>query len=189
MGIEPGDLYFFLPRIFSVFGDTSGREMLELGNQQNRFGDRCAGKNFFRTLCFNHTMVDINGEDGSINKDLREPEQWTEWKERFDVVTNFGTTEHVEPNDKQWEAWKIIHDVTKPGGLMCHAIPMDTPKWAGHCSVYYSEGFFTSLAQACGYHHGGYTQVREHNVCVLQKVKSADFPVDRETILKWCILK
>ena len=86
MGIDPKDLYFFLPRILEVLGDCDGKEMLELGNQQNRFGDRAAGKTFFgRTLGFNHTMVDINAQDGAIPMDLREPEQWAHWKERFDV--------------------------------------------------------------------------------------------------------
>jgi SAM-dependent methyltransferase len=38
----------------------------------------------------------------------------------FDVVTNFGTTEHVF---NVGEAFKTIHELTRPGGVSLHAIP------------------------------------------------------------------
>lgn len=38
----------------------------------------------------------------------------------FDVVTNFGTTEHVF---NIGEAFRSIHELTRPGGLNLHAVP------------------------------------------------------------------
>ena len=42
---------------------------------------------------------------------------------KFDLVTNYGTTEHVL---NQMLAMRSIHDLVKPGGLIHHDLP-----WAG----------------------------------------------------------
>ena len=38
----------------------------------------------------------------------------------FDLVVNFGTTEHIV---NQFNAFKVIHEATKPGGYMFHQVP------------------------------------------------------------------
>jgi len=48
----------------------------------------------------------------------------------FDVVLNFGTTEHVI---NQLNAFRIIHDAVKVGGVIVHQLP---------CSGYIDHGYF-----------------------------------------------
>lgn len=48
----------------------------------------------------------------------------------YDIVLNFGTTEHVLG---QYNAFKVIHDAVRPGGLIFHELPM-----TGHLN----HGFF-----------------------------------------------
>lgn len=77
-----------------------------------------------------------------LNTDVL-PEQH---RNRYDLVLNFGTTEHVLG---QYNAFKIIHEATAVGGVICHDLPM-----AGHLD----HGFFNynpmlliALAEANGY--------------------------------------
>jgi len=65
-------------------------------------------------------MWDQNGKDGAVACDLREPIQarWTGWG---DVVCNFGTSEHVDANQRQ--VFETIHDVCRLGGQMLHSVP------------------------------------------------------------------
>lgn len=69
-----------------------------------------------------------------------------EFLNRFHMITNFGTTEHI-PN--QLNAMKAIHDFTAPEGRMFHSVP-----WAGyynHGLINYHPIFFLFLANANGY--------------------------------------
>ena len=49
----------------------------------------------------------------------------------FDVVTNFGTTEHVF---NIGQAFKTVHELTKPGGISLHCVP---------CFAFVNHGFYT----------------------------------------------
>lgn len=64
----------------------------------------------------------------------------------FDVVLNFGTTEHVF---NQYNCFKVIHDAARIGGYMFHQLPcsgyMDHGYWV------YSPRVFADLAEANGY--------------------------------------
>ena len=42
------------------------------------------------------------------------------FSDRFDVVTNLGTAEHVF---NQYQVFKSAHEKTNPGGIMIHALP------------------------------------------------------------------
>lgn len=66
--------------------------------------------------------------------------------EAFDVVLNFGTTEHIF---NQFNSFKMIHDTTKPGGFMFHQVP--ALGYIDHGYFMYSPRTFTELAQVNGY--------------------------------------
>ena len=70
---------------------------------------------------------DILGCQNSKIVDLREPIDEA-YHNAFDVVTDFGTTEHVDGN--YYQARKNIHDACKVGGIMIHENPM-TGHWIG----------------------------------------------------------
>ncbi len=64
----------------------------------------------------------------------------------FDLVVNFGTTEHLM---NQFNAFKVMHEATKPGGYMFHQVP--STGWINHGYFCYNALMFEELAQANGY--------------------------------------
>lgn len=62
-----------------------------------------------------------------------------------DMVTNFGTTEHVI---NQQNSFQIIHDMTRVWGVMIHVVPIAR---YNHGFFNYNPGFFTSLARYNNY--------------------------------------
>jgi len=118
------------------------RTMIELGNKKNKNG---IFKKYFESIGIKHLSIDWNGKDGALKLDLNT----RLWDVLFpaDVVTNFGTSEHVEDQDSVFEN---IHHLSKK--WMVHAVPFEG-NWEGHgvkqdgkqC-VRYSERFFTDLA-------------------------------------------
>lgn len=65
---------------------------------------------------------------------------------RYDVVLNFGTTEHVL---NQFNSFRIIHDAARPGALTWHQLP--SAGHVDHCYFSYHPRFFFDLAGYNGY--------------------------------------
>ncbi len=65
---------------------------------------------------------------------------------KFDIVTNFGTSEHVLD---QRRAFETVHDFTKPGGIIYHDVPMGGYFYHGYFA--YTPLFFNHLAAANNY--------------------------------------
>jgi hypothetical protein len=136
-----------------------GSSIIELGNQT--FTNECISywnedlkgyvnttpvKNFCEKNGFFHVSIDITGFDNSLPYDLNSPTIPIDSK--FDIVTNFGTTEHIEPN--QYEPFLHIHNLCNMGGLMIHEVPV-VGHWNGHCKFYYDENFFQYLSKINNY--------------------------------------
>lgn len=67
-------------------------------------------------------------------------------RETFDVVLNFGTTEHVF---NQLNAFHVMHDAVRPGGYLFHQLPMTG--WFDHGYFNYNPRLFAELAEANAY--------------------------------------
>jgi hypothetical protein len=65
----------------------------------------------------------------------------------FDVVTNYGTIEHV---NNQFQVFKNMHDMTRNMGIMIHTLP-PPGNWPNHGRYYYPEEFVSQLAASCNY--------------------------------------
>lgn len=65
---------------------------------------------------------------------------------RFDLVLNFGTTEHVF---NQFNAFEVIHDAVAPGGVVWHQLP--SAGHVGHCYFTYHPRLFLDMARTNGY--------------------------------------
>ena len=103
-------------------------------------------RQFWEWLGFEYASIDINGSPNSIPLDLNY-DVLPDWARRkFDVVTNFGTTEHVA---NQFNAFKIIHDLTAPGGIMIHSVPAQG--WVNHGFLKYDPKWFWMLARSNNY--------------------------------------
>jgi SAM-dependent methyltransferase len=103
-------------------------------------------KLFWEWVGYDYACVDIDDSPGAIRLDLNFDSVPESLKGKFDVVTNFGTTEHVA---NQLNAFKIIHDLVKPGGLMIHELPAQG--FTNHGLVNYNPKFFWLLARSNGY--------------------------------------
>jgi hypothetical protein len=171
-----------------------GRKMLELGNQRilhsfwgKDYNAQIAaqtGKEYYEDRGFLHYSIDMNGEDGSLPLDLSRPLPTDAELGRFDVITNAGTTEHVEPLSGQYECFKTIHDLCAPGGLMIHVVPgvedlRSRGYWRYHCNNYYSSEFFRELARANGYRIHRLEEVESLLAVCIEKCLDEDFSKDR----------
>ena len=103
-------------------------------------------REFWTWLGLDYASIDIDGSPGSIPLDLNHDEVPAELVGRYDIVTNFGTTEHVA---NQLQSFKIIHDLAAAGAVMLHVLPAGgTPN---HGLVSYNPKFFWMLGRSNGY--------------------------------------
>ena len=124
--------------------DYVGLTWCELGNQ--KCGTESAKSIYLDRGVAQHISIDLNAKDGAIPLDLDDPIPFV-FLDQFDVVTNYGTIEHV---NRQYQVFKNTHDMCKRNGLMLHVFPR-AGHWPGHGRYYYTEEFAKSLAEACGY--------------------------------------
>jgi hypothetical protein len=64
----------------------------------------------------------------------------------YDVVLNFGTTEHIF---NQWNCFEVMHDATKVGGVIYHQLPASG--YLDHGYYCYTPLFFREMAEANAY--------------------------------------
>ena len=95
---------------------------------------------------FEYRALDIFSDDKVLLFDLNLHDLPADLTGAFDLVTNFGTTEHVFD---QVRAFRVIHDATKSGGVMYHDVPMGG--YFHHGYFNYTPLFFRHLAMANDY--------------------------------------
>jgi hypothetical protein len=67
-------------------------------------------------------------------------------RSRYDVVLNFGTTEHIF---NQWNCFEVMHDALKVDGVVYHQLPASG--YLDHGYYCYTPLFFREIAQANAY--------------------------------------
>jgi len=152
-----------LVRALDIYGGrVVGITMAEFGNQKLKFepgeGARRLqnAKPYFEFLGMRHVSFDTNGRGDCVVQDLSKPIRAVRLRKltgltlgEFDIVTNFGTSEHVEA-ESQRQVFQNAHDLCRYGGLMVHAVPR-----AGTCRHHgvwkYTADWFEDLAKANGY--------------------------------------
>jgi hypothetical protein len=191
MGLKKSYLSFIESSIEHTFGNNvSGLRMLELGDQvimEPNITEK-TGKEYFTNHGYEHVSVDINGLHGSVARDLTKPEQFHDWHNSWDILTNSGTTEHVQPFEAQYDCFGIIHDCLKVGGIAVHLIPDvderdERNAWKNHCRYYYSGSFFDLLAKECEYELVSNTVINGLRCATVRKTKNAPFMKDRSKFL------
>ena len=121
-------------------------------SRDNEFEDDWAiltapfARDFWQWLGFDYASVDIDGSPRSIPLDLNYDSVPSEAKGKYQLVTNFGTTEHIV---NQLNAFNIIHDLTAPNGIMIHEVPVQG--MVNHGLINYNFKFFWMLARSNGY--------------------------------------
>lgn len=98
---------------------------------------------FYKSLgCGKYVSIDANGR-GTLTADLNRP---IPGLGQFDLVTDFGTGEHVF---NQAQVWRTVHDLTKRKGYVAFDRPMQG--YEGHCFYNTHECLFRDLAAANEY--------------------------------------
>ena len=112
-----------------------------------------------------YKSIDTNGHNNSLvldmNKDLVND---YDFNDQFDLVTNFGTTEHIS---NQYQIFKNMHDLCKINGLMIGIVPFQGA--LNHGFFNYQPLFFQYLALANKYDMNLYwtiasPQLYTHNI-------------------------
>lgn len=94
---------------------------------------------------FDYTCIDMVDGNRTLSLDLNFATAG-ELKDSADLVTNFGTTEHLF---NQANAFVFMHDILKAGGVFMHQVP--SAGYPDHCFFQYSPKFFLTLIEANGY--------------------------------------
>jgi hypothetical protein len=153
---------------WELYQPLVGDSMLELGNKKN---GEFTYKAFFEARGYRHVSVDLNGQDGALALDLRHPISLG----TFDLVTNIGTSEHV---DEQLPVWRNIVASCHVGSvLIC-----TTPKpghWHWHGFWHPHAEFYTELAALNGFeierlYESGQSP-RVMNFCRMVRVHEGEF--------------
>lgn len=204
MGLEPHYIDWMENITTQHYGpERNGLFMFELGNQELCHPIRedlvgRTGKSHYTSLGYRHISVDTNGHDGALPLDLRNEELFKEWYGTVDVLTNSGTTEHVEPHSAQYTTFGILHNLVKVGGLMFHIVPEVTwldnhGVWKGHCTNYYTEDFFHMLGEQNDYQLIDLTYMNIPNWSLIavayRKQTEQPFMEDRELFLSKIALR
>ena len=100
----------------------------------------------FEGCGFSYKSLDIAKGYRTALFDLNRESVPPVWHAAFDLVLNFGTTEHVL---NQENAFRVIHDLTKINGFIVHELPVGG--FADHGYVVYTLRFFMDIAQSNRY--------------------------------------
>lgn len=123
----------------------NAKTMLELGSQNTYFDSvvQCVAKDYYTKQGFEHHSIDANGEYGCEVADLSTVLDL----EPCDIVTDFGTSEHVS---NYYNCWLNKHNGCKIGGLIISENPK-VNNWHGHGFHYLTKEFYTELCKVAGY--------------------------------------
>lgn len=105
-----------------------------------------SSRHFHESLGFRYECLDIDAKFGALTIDLNFDSVPEKFRNRYGLVTNHGTTEHIL---NQYNCFKVIHDLTKPGGYMLHALPFTVHLEHGFFN--YQPNLFAALARFNSY--------------------------------------
>ncbi len=129
-------------------------KVLELG-AQNLYASEFEGSPYadlyYKRKQCKYTCLDLNEENNALNLDLATKLSL----DKYNVVTDFGTSEHVGINGKHdakafYNCWLNKHNACEVGGLIISENPK-TSNWPEHGFNYVTENFYRQLAEYNGY--------------------------------------
>jgi hypothetical protein len=130
------------------FLDGNQKSICELGDQQfyqcPPFQEGSFTKKFWENKGFIHTYIDIHGKNGVLLMNLSEEQ---EIEETYDIITDFGTLEHIEDF---YMGFKNVHNLCKNGGIMIHVLP-SFGHWPNHGTWRGKINFFIGLPKLSNY--------------------------------------
>jgi len=166
--------------IDTYFTDSSDKVLLELGLQET-WGtmEFRYVRDVLQSKFAAYISIDLHKIKGTTLFDLSEfsPNYF-----KADLITNFGTAEHVELEQGQYNCWANIHNWLNLNGIVIHEVPM-VGHWQNHCRYFYDYNFFKTF-EKYGY------EILELEIntswgeplvwCILKKIKNVDFMLFEE---------
>lgn len=163
-------------------------KICELGDQQFMacppFPEFSWVGEYLKSIGYEVTSIDLNGLGGSLVIDLREEITDEKLLNTFDIITNFGTAEHVSD---LYICMKNIHNMAKEGSLIFSLGPSPN-NWPDHGFHYLDTSFYEGLASLCGYeiielfkrklNVGGVDSIQTH--CLYRKLTDNEFCSEEE---------
>lgn len=138
-------------KVFGVSNDDATAAFTERLARGSAYDNISGGKNeafigeLFEKAGIRYEAIDIADGYRTTIVDLNHQPAPPAFRNAFQVVLNFGTTEHLL---NQFNAFRVIHDCTQVGGYMVHSLP----------SVgYTNHGYFTYTPR-CMFDVAGYNQ-------------------------------
>lgn len=121
-----------------------GGSIMELGNQimNLQFFQEVSAKNYYSGRGYKHTSVDLNSQDGALPFDLSKP---IDHKEQYDLVTDFGTTEHVTD---LYNCLLNVFNFCKEDGIIIHKNPK-TGNFPKHGHHFFTMEFWQRYTEVC----------------------------------------
>lgn len=136
---------FDIPLIEKYLPEQRGL-VIELGAQNNYTNPLPAPymREWYKARDLQYVSIDITGENGSYPFDLSKPLP-TEKLGLADLVTDFGTSEHVGTTlEDYYQCWLNKWNLCRVGGYIISENPM-TGNWPGHGKNYLGQEFYAHL--------------------------------------------
>lgn len=131
------------------------KSVIELGAQNNYSQPQLPApymSEWYEAKGIRYKCIDLSKENNCLVADLSKP---IFIGEKYDLVTDFGTSEHIGANGKHdieaiYNCWKTKHDLLGRTGIMVNENPK-TGNWPGHGFNYYTGAFYEKLCALCSY--------------------------------------
>jgi len=141
-------------RLLDGLFDAFGRPHLsneEIAPYLNSTGTGVApSRHLHEALGMHYECLDIDAKFGALTIDLNFDSVPPEFRNKYGLTTNHGTTEHIL---NQYNCFKVMHDLTKPSGYMLHALPFTVHLEHGFFN--YQPNLFSALARFNSYRTTG----------------------------------
>ena len=156
-----------------------GREISAAANISG-LDQEAPARDLYESLGFEwYVIIDLDGADGALEFALNESlTQKYGFSEQFEVVTNFGTAEHVVD---QRALFTNVHNLTATNGLMLHSLP--SLGWRNHGCYRYDDVLVKDIAAANSYEIIYYTSANRYAPRILNGLAARD-----PSIIHWLAL-
>jgi hypothetical protein len=160
--------------VLNIFNNLN-IDVIELGDQAVEVGNEWSKTQRFRHENLNRfkswRTLDLSITEGVEKFDLS---ILSDEKNCADLITNFGTSEHVEFETGQYNCWVNTHNFLRINGIALHIVP-PPGSWPAHCRYYYDESFFINF-ENYGYQILEISRTyNELILCTMKKIKDVEF--------------
>jgi hypothetical protein len=139
-----------------IIRDYSITSVIELGAQNNYSSPKLPApymSDWYKERGIEYQSIDISAENNCLVEDLSKPYMGP--FQQYDLVTDYGTSEHIGTNGKHdieavYNCWKTKHDFLGMNCIMINENPK-TGNWPGHGFNYYTMEFYERLCQLMDY--------------------------------------